>query len=61
MEDYTVMKKGTEDVFYVLSMAMTHDDVVVLANVETGAIILSSLNDLSMNYEFNGRDDEESS
>ena len=59
MEEFTVLKKGTEEIYYVLSLAATHDEVVILANIENGSIILTSLNDLSMNYEFNGKEEEQ--
>ena len=59
MEEFTVLKKGTEEIYYVLSLAATHDEVVILANIESGGIVLTTLNDLSTNYDFNGKEEEQ--
>ena len=40
MEDYTVQKKDDGSVYYVLEMAEGMDDPILLANVETGQIVI---------------------
>jgi hypothetical protein len=53
MESYTVAQKDSESVFYVLSMAKTMQEVVVLANCETGELLAISLTTFVSKFEFN--------
>jgi len=60
MEDYTVQKKDDGSVYYVLEMAEEMEDPVVLANIETGQIVIvKGLEAFSAGYVFDGIIDDD--
>jgi hypothetical protein len=60
MEMFTVIKKNTENVYYVLHLAKSNTELVILANAESGALQTLTLTSFVSEYEFNGMLDDES-
>ncbi|MFT4312421.1 MAG: hypothetical protein ACMXYF_04290 [Candidatus Woesearchaeota archaeon] len=61
MEEYSVTRKGTDDIYYVLRLTDHADGLVLLANIESGQLGLVTLQKFVEHFEYNGLIDDDDS